>query len=716
MRRLMVFVTSLLVIGFGIATPVSATVVTTTYLITTNLDIETPTCPSVDSCSLRGAIIQANTVTADNANVSIPAGDYVLTRGSIYVERSNNSTIMLQGAGDMTVIKQCGEATVACETGFDNENSFDVYTGWNANIVEFSDLRITGFSITDENGSGSYGGAAISASGSGGLLLNGVRLDHNQVHGFAGSAGATGGGAVRSTARMAVANSTMDNNTVTTLVEAPKGVNGGAAIYTSKSLQISDSSIVDNGSTIGASKGMAGGAIQIMGENLSILRSEISRNTLTVNMPAALNELSVIGNNGGAAIYQDGQDINIVDSTLDSNVFTLTTEAGLVTPSLSGANGGGAIYQYGNQTQIINSTVSNNVANMPSVEQADGSLLTRSGGGAIFENGNSAMYTNSTFVGNVLQPGDESESLSNPENGGGAIFFDGERSGININNSTIVGNAANTTQGGGIFIHDTSNGQTIAVFSNSIIGANTASATKNNCTIEHYPAEDPTEYRGIIASGGYNLSDDTSCGFESSGDLTNSNLGLNTLQDNGGFTKTMSLTSTSPARNAGNTSGCYAALGEKLYADQRGQARPQGGRCDIGAVEYVESVESASTCVTGSLGSVLFTPNSYKLSSRTKAQLREYAKVISSTSCKRVVLSGYTASTDKRSKSKAWRMALAKHRNTAVRNYLNSRLTKLGVAVTFTKHAYGSVRPVSSNQFESGRVLNRRVEITIKAS
>jgi len=57
---------------------------------------------------------------------------------------------------------------------------------------------------------------------------------------------------------------------------------------------------------------------------------------------------------------------------------------------------------------------------------------------------------------------------------------------------------------------------------------------------------------------------------------------LGTLANNGGRTQTMLLLSGSPAINAGNNATCPTT-------DQRGILRPQGGVCDIGAVEMIPS-------------------------------------------------------------------------------------------------------------------------------
>jgi hypothetical protein len=57
----------------------------------------------------------------------------------------------------------------------------------------------------------------------------------------------------------------------------------------------------------------------------------------------------------------------------------------------------------------------------------------------------------------------------------------------------------------------------------------------------------------------------------------------------------VALLAGSPAIDAGDPAGCTDNFGKVLSADQRGTARPQGPRCDIGAYEYVHPVAPTPT-------------------------------------------------------------------------------------------------------------------------
>jgi hypothetical protein len=58
---------------------------------------------------------------------------------------------------------------------------------------------------------------------------------------------------------------------------------------------------------------------------------------------------------------------------------------------------------------------------------------------------------------------------------------------------------------------------------------------------------------------------------------------LGLLGDNGGGTQTHALQPGSPAIDSGS---CTDIAGDLITSDQRGIARPQGIRCDIGAYEF----------------------------------------------------------------------------------------------------------------------------------
>lgn len=189
--------------------------------------------------------------------------------------------------------------------------------------------------------------------------------------------------------------------------------------------------------------------------------------------------------------------------------------------------------------------------------------------GGIFSNAimtitNSSIISNSAragggilnfaLTGNGITLINSTVSSNTASNNGGGIAQNGGT--FDITNSTISNNAS--PLGAGI-IHNT--GETIV--RNTIVAGNLLSA---NC-------DEP------IISQGHNLSDDNSCGFTATSDISESDALLSPLGDYGGLTPTQKPSFLSPAINAGDNSQCPAI-------DQRGVTRPQGTTCDIGAYEY----------------------------------------------------------------------------------------------------------------------------------
>ena len=64
------------------------------------------------------------------------------------------------------------------------------------------------------------------------------------------------------------------------------------------------------------------------------------------------------------------------------------------------------------------------------------------------------------------------------------------------------------------------------------------------------------------------------------------------LADNGGSTETHALLTGGPAIDAGNPAGCTDEAGMPLLTDQRGEPRPFGPACDIGAFEAGSCVDT----------------------------------------------------------------------------------------------------------------------------
>jgi hypothetical protein len=217
----------------------------------------------------------------------------------------------------------------------------------------------------------------------------------------------------------------------------------------------------------------------------------------------------------GGGMYNDGSNPILTDVTFYKNAAT---------------HSGGGMTSRGSSSPILtNVTFQNNSAS--------------SGGGMRNDYYNHPILTNVTFSANTATNfggGMSNENYSNPT----------------LTNVTFSGNTA-TIVGGGLY-NDLSGSN--ATIRNSILYGNSGG--------EIYDGRDPAVVSYSIVQGGY---------------LGTSNLNadplLGPLQDNGGFTRTMSLDAGSPAIDAGADANCSTT-------DQRGVARPQGSHCDIGAYEY----------------------------------------------------------------------------------------------------------------------------------
>ena len=339
-------------------------------------------------------------------------------------------------------------------------------------------------------------------------------------------------------------------------VAAPAGVfaisnlvmANGCADSSGGAILISDIPSTITGMTFEGNQAQRGGAISFSGETSS---STVSQSSF-VNNTAALF--------GGGAIYNTYTILQLDDSTFTGN---------------SAAQLGGAIEQRGGPAaNIQRSTFSGNQA---------------ATGGAIARNNGAMAISASTLAGNTAS------------GGGGGVYMNapyGSPKTATITNSTISGNSS--AQGGGIYLKDAGSlelgdstladnvggsgsqiywteGSTVNVTGSVLSGAYPACST-----VSTYP------------SGSYNLTTDTSCAVVGASVVAASLLNLGPLQDNGGPTETRALGPGSAAINAGG-SGCAAT-------DQRGESRPVGVACDVGAFELQQVVQSGTVLVVNALG------------------------------------------------------------------------------------------------------------------
>lgn len=244
---------------------------------------------------------------------------------------------------------------------------------------------------------------------------------------------------------------------------------------------------------------------------------------------------------------------------LSSSTDSLRLTNCVVTGNKSSGQGGGI---FSSRVTLVGTTVSGNQS-------------TGDQGGGIFLFNLSSTITSSTISGNTAA------------DDGGGIYLNGS---INVNapalltisNSTISNNTNNAGSGGGMFILSFA---TVTITSSTIAGNDSvsnpgggisnvgASVTLKNTIIANNANGNCANT--AITDGGTNMQfPGTTCGAT----ITSADPLLQVLANNGGPTQTRALGPGSPAINA--ASGCPPPA-----TDQRGNTRPQGSACEIGAFE-----------------------------------------------------------------------------------------------------------------------------------
>jgi outer membrane protein OmpA-like peptidoglycan-associated protein len=146
---------------------------------------------------------------------------------------------------------------------------------------------------------------------------------------------------------------------------------------------------------------------------------------------------------------------------------------------------------------------------------------------------------------------------------------------------------------------------------------------------------------------------------------------------------------------AGNRVGAYMDAQEQML------------RQEMAAVEGANVQRNANTLALTFKSDLLFDVNSATLKPAAHDEMFRVAKVLNEYPQTTLVVAGHTDSTG----TDAYNQSLSERRAEVVRNTLAgngvnpNRIRTIG---------YGETKPIASNSTESGRQLNRRVEITIE--
>jgi hypothetical protein len=321
----------------------------------------------------------------------------------------------------------------------------------------------------------------------------------------------------------------------------------------SATVAVRRSSINSNSASMdGASAKVLGTAIDA--DAVRLVRSRVARNSTHVQANAPNTG---IGESDGT-VYATNK-ATALQSTLDRNKLT----AGSGSAAIGQAAGAGI---YASTATVRSSTISRNSAEATNLEKAGAFAF----GGGVYAD--QAAIRNSTISLNRLT-GYSGFQGSRTVVGGGIMTGASPSSLVDdtiARNMAADGNNAtyggDFVRGGGLFAGSST------TLRSTIVALNSSDALGADDGFDCYT--NPT-------SGGYNLiGNDSGCSFtKKTTDKVNKDPQLDPLAANGGPTQTILLQRASPALNAVPATVC------PIRVDQRNVHRPQGPRCDTGAVE-----------------------------------------------------------------------------------------------------------------------------------
>jgi hypothetical protein len=282
--------------------------------------------------------------------------------------------------------------------------------------------------------------------------------------------------------------------------------------------------------------------------------------------------------NEGGGLVTFGQDVVVItDSTISGN------RAIEFVPG--GALGGGLLDVSGGTWTISGTTITGNTVTV----NVNGGFTAAYGGGLAENGGATITVANSTVVGNTVT--NTGTALA----AGGGLFSEGGGN-WTLNNVTIAGNTVTAQNGSGGGMETTRGKYTLR---NSIVHGNAAAKNADCSALGANPVS--MIFDSFVLTAGHNVvgSLEGCAGFVATiGDQIGVDPLLGPLADNGGPTRTRALQAGSPAVDAGDP-GAPGTGTACEASDQRGVARPQGPRCDIGAVESPGGTTTTTTLPLG---------------------------------------------------------------------------------------------------------------------
>ena len=519
---------------------------------------------AADTCTLRAAIMQANTISGAGAIINLPAGQYELTRPAIGSNGADEGDLnLLAPAAGQPIITILGAgAAITTIDASQIDRVFAVAAGRSAIL---SGITITGGYAVEAGGVYNLGSLTISYStitgntatlyDGGGILNYGAMLMADSR--VAANVAQGGGGGITNLGPLTIDRSVVTGNSASR----------GGGLFNNDELVMHDSELSENE----ASDQQGGGLFNFGAAELT--HSIVRANTSTMQ--------------GGGIYNQEVGEILLADSAIDANaagaaggglynVGVAHLDHATITANTSWLEGGGIYNHEVGELLAVDSAIAGNTAGYV--------------GGGVFNDGQTTI--------------DRSAVYDNTGNHGGGILNSGRLVAIN---STISANRA-LISGGGIYnqliatVYSTTIAHNQADADNSGIGG--AGGVENelgaafdmgNSLIAGNIVGEATadECRGTLAVFGRNLIGESAAAV---GCAVDNAFGqwdyagphaIGPLADNGGPTPSHALLPGSPAIDGGDPlNGCFGPDGQPLATDQRGRARVVGARCDVGAYEY----------------------------------------------------------------------------------------------------------------------------------
>jgi CSLREA domain-containing protein len=585
-----------------------------TFTVTKTNDTADGTCNA--DCSLREAVIAANALAgedtinlpSDTLNLTIPGraeaaaatGDLDITDDVIITGDSFSTPNIDANQIDRIFDITAGVNVELSNLVLKNGLAHQAVSGFGGAILNLGNLSITNCTFSNNTGAettgsaaaSGYGGAIYSAAPGVVVLIDSSQFTSNIAVKNTGSGASHGfGGALYVSEVGTIENSAFTMNTAVQNSGTGDGSGyGGALFHSADALGSIDNSTFSSNvgvESTGNTPSGFGGALYLGSAAgvASITDSEFTNNRATIHNGSGS------GSGYGGGVFTTSAITTFTDSTISGN----TAKSG----SGAGSGFGGGIYYSSTIATFSRLNIDSNVA-----LEYDGSTSSSGFGGGIFSSASSATLANSAVTNNVAKQGMHDGSAF-----GGGIYAS---SALSLQNVTVSGNTGyNFTgsgvaaaYGGGIFqaggdpttyeqatiasntgIVDGGSG-TVSAFGGGFYNSGALTITNtiigDNVDGNASPSSPDCFLTGGITSGGYNIiGDTTGCAVTpTTGDQFDVDPQLAALADNGGSNgMTHDLPDSSPALDAIPAGDC------PLATDQREMDRPQGGTCDIGALE-----------------------------------------------------------------------------------------------------------------------------------